>query len=201
MFPVHVIVAYLTADYAFTNTNKIKAMDRKELFKHWIWVVLIFLVFTFDTLLKTFYGPIILMILLGFHFYNDLLKKKNLLLSEFLGITTSFVINIIFIKQLRNSYITPEFSFYLLGMLLVSVVVSTIGRSLKIIDEDSTDSDGISERLAIYIFLYAGQYLWVFMSIITALVYRLIVQKKANSYWLLSPLLGIIIGILWKVML
>jgi len=201
MFPSHIIIAYLTADYAFINTNKIKDLDKKELFKHWIWVVLILLAFTFDTVLKTLYGSIALIAFVSFHFFNDLLKKKNLLISELLGITISLVLNILLANQLKNSYITPEFSFYLLGMLLVSVVASTVFRSFKIIKEDSTDSDGISERLAIFIFLYAEQYFWVFISVTVALVYRLILQKKVSIYWLLSPLIGIFISLLWKLIL
>lgn len=201
MFPTHILIAYLTADYAFINTNKIKDLDKKGLLKHWIWVVLILLAFTFDTVLRTFYGSIALIAFIGFHFLNDFLKKKNLFISEFLGITVSLVLNVMLASQLRNSYITPEFSFYLLGMLLVSVVISTIARSVGIIEEDSADSDGISERLAIFIFIYSGQYFWVFVSTITALVYRLIVRKKVSIYWFLSPLAGIFIGILWRLIL
>lgn len=201
MFPAHIIVAYLTADYAFANTNQIKTFDKKALFKHWIWVMLIFLAFTFDTLMTDVYGIVALIALIAFHFYNDLLKKKSLVISELAGVISATLVNILFVNRLRSSYITPEFSFYLLGMLIVSVVISTIFRGIKVIDENSNDSDGISERLAIYIFMYAGQYFWVFVSIITALVYRLIVQKKASLYWILSPLIGVIAGFIWKLLL
>jgi hypothetical protein len=201
VFPAHIIVAYLTADYAFANTNQIKTFDRKNLFKHWSWVILIFLAFTFDTLMTNVYGVIGLIALIVFHFYNDLLKKKSLILSELSGVASAILLNILFMNKLKNSYITPEFSFYLLGMLIATVVVSTIFRGVKIIDENSNDSDGIFERLAIYIFIYAGQYFWVFVSIIAALIYRLIVQKKANLYWILSPLIGIIAGFIWKILL
>ncbi|MDN5338279.1 MAG: hypothetical protein PWQ20_1349, partial [Thermotogaceae bacterium] len=114
--------------------------------KHWIWVILIFLAFTFDTLITNVYGVVGLATLIVFHFYNDLLKKKSLILSELSGVASAILLNILFINKLKSSYITPEFSFYLLGMLIATVVVSTIFRGVKIIDENSNDSDGIFER-------------------------------------------------------
>ena len=200
VFPSQFVLSYLVSDHAFTNDNRIPAFDRKELFKHWVWMVLILLAFTFDTMLKTPQGIILILSYVVIHVGVDIYKKRNFILAEIVGLSVALLINIITWHRLLNSYITPEFSTYILGMTVTSVIPTTIFRAMGTIPLESNDSDGIFERLLVFVLINSSQYLWAFIILIMVLVYRLIFTKY-SKYWMVSPTVGIILSIIWKILL
>ncbi len=65
------------------------------------------------------------------------------------------------------------------------MVVSTsfgsyLFRTFNVLERQQKDTVGASERLAIYIFALANNYLWVVIAIAAGLAYKLIFDKKKN---------------------
>jgi len=196
--PLHLLVAYLVADHAFVNNYKLGDLTKTEWIKHLIWVFLVFLAFTFDRFLGNALG---LLFLLGAFAWEIVLRylRKNLGndLSELLSIGFYTLLTLFSANLLKSSYITPEFSWYLMGMLVVTVGVTYFLRK-GIIDKNSTDTVGISERLVLFIFTFAGHFEFVAVSVIVGFVYRFIFSKEKKLEWFISPIVGIIISVVWK---
>jgi hypothetical protein len=87
---------------------------------------------------------------------------------------------------------------YLVGMVTVSVIPTQIFRMIGWIPKIDNESEGISERLAIFIFILALNWLLALVSIGCAVVYRLIFKKKNHPLWLISPALGIAVSLLFR---
>jgi len=164
-----------------------------ELFKHLIWFVLVFLAFSFDVVFTSPVNMIIFCSALVLHGVIDILrvKKINPWMVEGLSLASFLIFAFIFSSQFVNSYITSYFSMYLIGMICVSVIPTQIMRMTKLIDPLENESEGISERLAMYIFICAGNFLYALAALLIAWVYRLIVRKKVDKTWWLSPLIGL----------
>ncbi|HEY8542276.1 MAG TPA: hypothetical protein VIL29_07820, partial [Pseudothermotoga sp.] len=114
------------------------------------------------------------------------------------GIAVALIVNLIFAPLLQNSYLSPEFVLYLMGMSVVSVAITYIFRNYYPADEFLPDVDGISERLAIFVFILASKPLLAIASIGIGLLYRLIFVKKVNHTWWISPVSGVILSLIWK---
>jgi len=83
-------------------------------------------------------------------------------------------------------------------MVTVSVIPTQFMRMTGIIEKEAAESDGISERLAIYIFICAGRIWFALIAVAVALIYRLIIRKKVEKEWWISPLLGLTIPWIFK---
>jgi len=209
MLPLNVLLGHVVADHAFTNNAKIRTYSGTKLVGHIIWSALAILAFTFDTLLKSSRGIVILIAFLFFHSILDLLrvkwyrekKRKIVDLVELSGIVLAFIANLLCVGSLQSSYLSPEFVMYLMGMSVVSVGITYVFRNYYPADEFLPDVDGISERLAVFVFLLASKPLFVVASIVIAFLYRLIFVKKINHTWWISPVSAVAISFLWKWML
>lgn len=205
MLPLNILLGHVVADHAFTNNAKIRTYSGNKLVGHIAWSILAILAFTFDTLLKSFTGIAILVGFSLFHAVLDVLRvkwyrknKRVVDLIELIGIAVALIINLLFASLFQNSYLSPEFVQYLMGMSVVSVAITYIFRNYYPADEFLPDVDGISERLAIFVFTLASKPLLVMISIGLGLIYRLIFVKKVNHTWWISPASGIVLSLLWK---
>ncbi len=199
--PVHFLSAYLIANHAFVNNTKLKTYDERKLIRHFIWVALVFLALTFDVLLASAGGIAILGLAVVLNFGLRFLDRKipNFLV-ELLAVIVFISLSAITYAYFASSYITPVFSWYLCGMLVVTVGVTYFLRR-TIISKLSADSIGITERLVIFIFLSAGRYEWVAISVLGGLLYRLIFSKSPKTEWIVSPAAGVLVSMLWLVMM
>ncbi len=200
VFPSQFILSHFVADHAFTNANKISKFGKLDLIKHWIWVILILLAFTFDTLLKMPKGVLLISTYIIAHMLVDLFRKRNFVIAELIGLSVAFFLNVVAWKYLLDSYITPEFSTYILGMTMTSAVPTTVFRCIGMIPLESNDSDGIFERLLAFVLVNASQYLWVFVIFVMVLVYRLLFMRF-SKYWIISPIVGLTLSIIWKIII
>ena len=204
MFYLNYFLAHTVADYAFTNPMKLYGERRfGELIKHIIWVILVFLAFSFDV---AFTNPLnvvgfIIALILHFNFDFSRIKKYNPWTVELSSILAFLIYSFAYSKQFSNSFITSYFSMYLIGMICVSVIPTQFMRMTKIIDPLENESEGISERLAMYIFICAGNYLFALAALLIAFVYRLIVKKKFDTTWWLSPLIGFTLPWFFKILI
>jgi len=199
--PVHLLVAYIVANHAFVNNNKLGDTEGKKKLYQILWGALVLLAFSFDTLFSTPKGILVfalailllpVILFLRTKFPQDLIEFLAIVLYTFL----SFLVS----DLLKNSYITSPFAWYLLGILLVTVGVTYFFRK-GIIDSFKRDSIGITERLVIYIFAFAGKIEWIIISVLAAVVYRVIFSKERKIEWILSPLIGVIFSLLWKLLM
>lgn len=205
MLPLNILLGHVVADHAFTNNAKIRTYSGSKLVGHIAWSVLAILAFTFDTLLKSTIGIAIILIFSLVHAVLDVLRvkwyrknKRIVDIIELTGIAVALVVNLIFAPLLRNSYLSPEFVLYLMGMSVVSVAITYIFRNYYPADEFLPDVDGISERLAIFVFILASKPLLAIASIGIGLLYRLLFVKKVNHTWWISPVSGVILSFIWK---
>jgi len=201
MLALNLFLAHSVADYSFTNPMKLYGQrDRKELLKHFLWIVLVFLAFTFDITFHSITALTVFFAAVALHFIIDFLRirKKNQWVVEAVSFGGFLILSIIFSQLFKNSYITPYFSLYLIGMVTVSVIPTQFMRMTGIIEKEAAESDGISERLAIYIFICAGRIWFALIAVAVALIYRLIIRKKVEKEWWISPLLGLTIPWIFK---
>lgn len=205
MLPLNILLGHVVADHAFTNNAKIRTYSNGKLIGHIFWSILAILAFTFDTLLKSFVGILVLVGFSSVHAVLDVLRvkwyKKNkriVDLVELVGIAVALVVNLLSVGSLRNSYLSPEFVMYLMGMSVVSVGITYVFRNYYPAEEFLPDVDGISERLAIFVFVLASEPLLVVVSIAIGLLYRLIFVKKVNHTWWISPASGLVLSFVWK---
>ncbi|HAA85399.1 MAG TPA: hypothetical protein DCE14_03495 [Kosmotogaceae bacterium] len=199
--PVHFLSAYLIANHAFVNNAKLRTYDERKLIRHFIWVALVFLALTFDVLLASAGGIAILGLAVVLNFGLRFLDKKipNFIV-ELLAVVVFVSLSAITYARFEISYITPVFSWYLCGMLVVTVGVTYFFRR-TIISKLSADSIGITERLVIFIFLFAGHYEWVAITVLGGVLYRLVFSKDSKTEWIASPVAGVLVSVLWLVIM
>jgi len=199
--PLHLLVAYYVVDHAFVNNRKLAKMDDKKFWMHFIWVVLIFLAFTFDVFLSSPLGILLLILSIGLTVTVDMGRKR---LSNPLIEVIAFFLLLFFTLLGRSflveSFVTVEFSWYLMGMLLVTVGVTYFLRG-PILPEEATDSIGIAERMSIFIFILANHWTWVIISVVAGLVFRLVFSKDNKKEWIISPVVGIVVSFLWQLLM
>ncbi|MGB9789770.1 MAG: hypothetical protein ACPLTP_03955 [Thermotoga caldifontis] len=207
MLPLHLFLGHVVADHAFTNNAKIRTYRGSKLLGHIIWSLFAILAFTFDTFLRSRLGTVLLIAFFTVHALLDIVRVKvypkgNLLnLVELVGLASALVFNIVGVRLLKGSYLSNEFVLYLLGMSVVSTGVTYFFRNFYPKDEFMSDIEGISERLAVFIFLLASKPLFVFLSLLIALFYRLIFVKRFDHTWWISPVSGLLISFAWRLML
>jgi len=204
---LHLFLGHVVADHAFTNNAKIRTYKGSKLFGHILWSFFAILTFTFDVFLYSKLGTALLFGFFAIHALLDVLRVKvyprgtPLHLVELAGLASAFIFNVMGMNLLNRSYLSNEFVLYLLGMSAVSVGVTYFFRNFYPKDEFMSDIDGISERLAVFIFLLASKPLFVFLSLVIALFYRLIFVKKFDHTWWISPASGLLISLAWRFML
>jgi len=197
IFPAHFLVTYLVADHAFVNNHTLDKQPARKFLGHLLWSFLVILAFTFDTLLETVEGTVVFLSFAGLHLVLDWVRWKYHRGKpvELSNLAIAIVYTLLFSHFLGSSYISPEFSTYLLGMLAATVGVTYLVREL--IGQTYKDTVGISERLAIYIFAMAGKFEWVLISVVAGLIYRLAFEKKRDFTWWLSPVMGTLVSLVW----
>ncbi|MCD6552227.1 hypothetical protein [Thermotoga sp.] len=209
MFPFHLFLGHVVADHGFTNNAKIREYTGWKLIGHMIWSVFAILAFTFDVVLKSPRGTIVFFVAVVVHLVGDVLrtylhrrgKKRAIDLLE-LSLFVVFLILNFSIKDLfANSYLTSVFVFYLLGMNAVSVAITYLFRNFLPGDPKISDIEGISERLAFFVFLLAGRETLAFLSLVLGFLYRLWKFRRPDVRWWLSPALGVVISAIWNWMM
>ena len=203
---LHFFFGHVVADHAFTNNYKIRTYKGWKLLGHMLWSAFAVLAFTFDVLLKTPKGITIFFIFIAIHSFGDYYRTKlyaagkkraiDWLELSMLGIAALF--NALVANDLSHSYLSAQFVYYLMGMSVVSVGVTYFFRNFYPGKEDLPDVDGISERLAFFVFFLAGHPILAFASLGIGYIYRLFRYKKADPTWWLSPLLGAILSLVWR---
>lgn len=199
--PVHLLVAYIVANHAFVNNSKLGEMNEKRFLYQILWGAVVFLAFSFDTLFTTPKGILVFIIailvlpvilFLRTRFSQDFIELMAVIVYAFLSFLAA--------DLLRYSFITAPFAWYLLGILLVTVGVTYFFRK-GIIDSLKSDSIGITERLVIFIFVFANKIEWVIISVLAAIVYRVFFSKERKIEWVLSPVIGVGFSFLWKLIM
>ncbi|CCU83822.1 conserved membrane hypothetical protein [Mesotoga infera] len=199
--PLHLLVAYYVVDHAFVNNKKLAKMDDKKFWLHFVWVVLVFLAFTFDVFLSNPLGILILILSIGLTVTLDMGRKR--LSNELIEIIAFFLLLFLTLlgrSFLIESFVTVEFSWYLMGMLLTTVGVTYFLRG-RIIKEEATDSIGIAERMSIFIFILANQWTWVIISVAAGFAFRAAFSKEKKTEWIISPVAGVLISYLWQLLM
>gem|GEM_PF-114551 len=209
MFPFHLFLGHVVADHGFTNNAKIREYSGWKLMGHMIWSVFAILAFTFDVVFESVSGTVVFFVAVAVHLMGDVLrvylhrrgKKRAIDLLE-ISLLAVFLILNLYIKDLfANSYLTSEFVFYLLGMNAVSVAITYLFRNFVPGDSKISDIEGISERLAFFVFLLAGKEVFAFLSLALGFLYRLWKFRKPDVRWWLSPALGVAVSFIWNWMM
>jgi hypothetical protein len=197
MFSLNLFLGHFIGEHAFSNVYSEAFTNKKGYYKHLIWIVLLFLALTFDSLLSS--GAVFIVAALLMHVGVDLLrmKKKSSPLLEFTSLIAFLLISFASTSFLKESYISWEFQLYLCGMMISTSFGSYLFRTFGLIDREKKDTTGATERLVIFIFMLAHQYLWVFLSALIAVGYKLIIEKRKDKELLLSPVYGILTSLIW----
>nr|WP_143610951.1 hypothetical protein [Thermosipho melanesiensis] len=198
---LHLFLGHYVADHGFTHNSKLRHLKGWDFVQHIIWSVFAILAFTFDTLLYTV--PVVLFAFIAIHLFLDYLRikvKKQLHyhLVELSGIVTALVFNIFVSTYFKTSYLSKEFVLYILGMALVTTALSYFFRNFYPAIEMYEDLEGISERLAFFIFYLANKPLLAFLALIFGFLFRLWKVKKFDHVWWISPTFAIVFSIFWK---
>ncbi|WP_448374329.1 hypothetical protein [Fervidobacterium sp.] len=202
---IHLFLGHFIADHGFTDNAKIRHYKGYKLIEHIIWSLFALLAFTFDTLLKTTKGRVVLILMMLIHAVGDIFRTKiqdnrtKLHIFELSEMIIALVLNFIVADQFVYSYVSKEFAIYLLGMAVVTMAVTYFFKNFYPGDENYNDLDGISERLAFFVFFLGKSYILAFLSLGLGFLYRLWKRKDERSHvWWISPLMGIFITIIWK---
>lgn len=199
--PLHLLVAYYVVDHAFVNNTKLSKMDDKKLWIHFLWVVLVFLAFTFDVFLSNPLGILLLILSIGLTVTLDMGRKKLAnSLVEIVAFFAFLFFTLLGRKYLLNSFITVEFSWYLMGMLLVTIGVTYFLRG-TILANGASDSIGIAERMSIFIFVLANHWEWALLSVLAGLAFRAVFSRDKKKEWLISPIVGLGLSFLWQLIM
>lgn len=198
---LHLFLGHYVADHGFTNNSKIRHLKGWKIFEHMIWSVFAILAFTFDTLLNK--APVILFSFIAIHLFFDYLrtkvsKKLYYHLIEIAGIFIALIFNYFVADYFFTSYLSREFVLYLLGMALVTTALSYVFRNFYPGIENFEDLEGISERLAFFVFFLANKPIFAFISLGLGFLYRFWKVKKFDHTWWISPLFAIIFTLLWR---
>ena len=204
---MHLILGHVVADHSFTNNYKIRTYKGWNLIGHMLWSAFAILAFTFDILLKSPKGIAILLTFILIHWVGDWLRtkfyekgqKRKIDILEATMLVIAIIFNALVASDFSKSYLSAEFVYYLMGMSIVSVGVTYIFRNFYPGKEDLPDIDGISERLAVFVFTLANRPLFAALSLAIAYLYRLFRYKKPDPTWWMSPVLGVGISLLWYV--
>ena len=207
MAPWHFLLGHVVADHAFTNNEKIRKYKGLKLFGHIVWSFFAILAFCFDTIFNSLKGVVIFTSFFVLHTVVDILrvkysKRRRIVdILELIALSGAFFCNLMIFDLLRSSYLSPEFVYYLLGMSVVSVGVTYIFRNFYPGVPEMSDIEGISERLAFFVFMLAGKFLFAFLSLVLGFLYRLWRIKKFDATWWMSPSLGVAISAVWYISL
>ncbi len=209
MVNMHLVLGHVVADHAFTNNYKIRGYKGLKLMGHMAWSVFAILAFTFDRLLKNPFTLGVLFAFFAFHIFGDYYrvklykegKKRKIDILELILLFGAIIANFLVHPYLKGSYLSSEFVYYLMGMSVVSVGVTYLFRNFYPGIEDLPDVDGISERLAVYVFMLAKKPLFVAVSLLLGLLWRYWKYRKPDPMWYLSPILGLALSFFWYVTL
>ncbi|RKX52129.1 MAG: hypothetical protein DRP25_02935 [Thermotoga sp.] len=207
MAPWHFLLGHVVADHAFTNNEKIRKYKGLKLFGHIVWSFFAILAFCFDTIFNSLKGVVIFTSFFVLHTVVDILrvkysKRRRIVdILELIALSGAFLGNLMIFDLLKSSYLSPEFVYYLLGMSVVSVGVTYIFRNFYPGVPEMSDIEGISERLAFFVFMLAGKFLFAFLSLVLGFLYRLWRIKKFDATWWMSPSLGVAISAVWYISL
>lgn len=202
MFAINLLLAHLVSDFAFTNVFSEKLKQKENILYHIIWVVLVFLAFTFDNL-NSFVSITVIAIGILFHIAWDLYREKinSTPLKEFIVIFI-FIAMSFFTKNIfENSYLSLIFQYYLLGLILVTGLVTYIFRYTNIFPLEKKDTTGMTERMVLYIFLVNQMYLYSIIVAIIGISYKYFFEKFRKTEIFISPIVGFIFSILWLFLL
>ncbi|WP_372588999.1 hypothetical protein QQE94_06065 [Fervidobacterium pennivorans subsp. shakshaketiis] len=202
---IHLFLAHFVADHGFTDNAKIRYYKGYKLFEHIIWSIFALLAFTFDTLLKSTKGVTVLLIMMIIHVAGDIIRTKiqnskmKLHILELSELIIALILNFLVADLFVYSFISKEFALYLLGMAVVTMAVTYVFKNFYPGDENYNDLDGISERLAFYVFFLGKSYWLAFLSLVLGFLYKLWKRERINIHtWWISPLSAIVITIIWK---
>ncbi len=206
MVPNLFLLIYAVSGYAFSNNFLVYEGDKKEFQKALLWTVLISLAFTFD-LLTSMIGLLsvsafTLLLLAGVYLKRKVSGTKGYVLAELFNFSIALAFTIPLSSWISSvSYLRPPFVNYILGLTVVSVVFMDVLKRLGFLDKESGDSDGNFERILLFIFVMAGQVWYTCLTIAGMIVYRYLRYRKPSKMWIISPVGGILISLLWALLM
>ncbi|TGG85866.1 hypothetical protein [Geotoga petraea] len=202
MFAINLLLAHLVSDFAFTNIFSEKLTKKDNTLYHIIWVIIAFLAFTFDSL-GSMTSILIISLSIIFHVVWDLyrIKVNSTPLKEFSVILIFFVISFFTKGIFENSYLSLIFQYYLLGLVLVTGLVTYLFRFFKVLPLEKKDTTGMTERMVLFIFLVNQMYLYAIITVIVGITYKYIFEKFRNKEIFFSPIIGFIFSLLWLLLL
>lgn len=202
MFAINLLLAHLVSDFAFTNVFSEKFNKKDSFLYHIIWVIVAFLAFNFDVL-NSFLSVSILVLSIILHIIWDYfrMKKGSSPIKE-LGISLVFLVIGYFSNSLyENSFLSFTFQYYLLGLILVTGIVTYLFRYYKIFPLENKDTTGMTERMVLFIFLVNQMYLFAIITVVIGIIYKYIFEKFRKKEIYLSPIIGFIFSIIWLFLL
>lgn len=195
---LNIFLSHIISDFAFTNVYTEPFDSTKKYYKHLLWILAIFFLFNFE-MMRTIPGLIVLFSSIFAHVYFDFyrIKNKSNVKFEVLVFLPFIFLSLISYFIMNDSYMSLTFQFYLLGILMTTSIGSYLFRTINILEKTKKDTTGGTERLVIFIFLMAGQYIWVLISALIGILYKYIIEKNKTKEIFFSPIYGIIISIIW----
>lgn len=203
MFSMTLFLSHFVSDFAFTNVYSDKFLEKSSYYKHLIWVLLVFLAFNFDMLTGWMLLIVSLSILL--HIGIDLLRIKNQntnIYFEIIFLGAFLIWSYLFRSFFQDSFLSNVFQFYIVGMIVTTSFGSFLFRTFNLFEKEKKDTIGASERLAIFIFMMAQNYLWSIIAVGAGLAYKLIFVKEKNiKELILSPTYAILVSLFWYLLM
>jgi len=202
MFAINLLLAHLVSDFAFTNVFSEKLNKKDNTLYHIIWAVIAFLAFSFDVL-GSFSGILLISLGIAIHVLWDFYRKKinSTPLKEFSVILVFIVISFFTKNIFADSFLSLTFQYYILGLILVTGLVTYFFRYLKIFPLEKKDTTGMTERMVLFIFLVNQMYLYAIITVIVGITYKYIFEKFRNKEIFFSPIIGFIFSLLWLLLL
>jgi len=203
LVPFNILLCHLIGDFAFFNVYSKDNSNKKNFIKHVIWITALFLIINFDIILSI-RGFLAVIIALSIHLLLDYIrtKKETKFTLEIIFLSFFIILSLSFKELFLDSFITPVFQFYLLGLVTATGVISFIFRSIKILEKEKKDTVGATERMVFFIFLMASNFIALAISIVLGIIYKILFEKrKIDKEMIFSPVFAVIISIIWYILI
>jgi len=200
MFQINLLLSHLISDFAFSDVYSKDFLDKKNYYKHMIWAAVVFFIFNFDT---TTFGKVFAVLAFLIHVGLDLfrIKKGSTIRFEITSSLLFLVLSLPMNTYYLDSYISNPFQIYILGLLITTSIGSYIFRTFDILPKGKKDTTGTSERLAVFIFIMAHQYLLALVAIITGILYKIMFEKRKDKEVIYSVVYGIVLSFIWMLIM
>ncbi|BBE31098.1 hypothetical protein OSSY52_12390 [Tepiditoga spiralis] len=200
MFQINLFLSHLISDFAFSDVYSKDFLDKKNYYKHMIWAAVVFFIFNFDTNnLGKLFAVLAFLIHVALDFFR--IKKGSTLLFETISSLSFLILSIPMNNYYLDSYISNPFQIYILGLLITTSIGSYIFRTFNILPKGKKDTTGTSERLAVFIFIMAHQYILALIAIIAGIIYKMLFEKRKDKEIIYSIIYGTALSFIWMLIM